>query len=131
MNLRLEMTQNIELRLELTGGWTTSIFPQVEEWLEADSDRVHVLRSVCFKQGPYQSVIDYLYANVIAERRSEVFCFYQGTGPKALDILTNAQRLTYQARILACLELLYETRQQRLGRLSWKQVRTTIERLAA
>jgi hypothetical protein len=124
-----EILQNLELRMELTGGVTESLFPKVEEWLQESSDRQYVVRTIqSFARvddtGGYKSVVDYIFANVYPSWRKHVFRYYRGKGSQLKHQITNAERLKMQRRMLKCLEILDAIRKIRGVQASWKQVRS-------
>lgn len=132
MKLAQQLLASQELRMELTGGSTDSIFPDVERWLKEDSDRYKVLHAIrSFRQtdtaGTYQSVVDYIFASVFPEWRKHVFRFYKEKGPRMMHMVTNEERLVMQGKMIKCLEVLEGFRK---ARTSWSVVRTQV-RIAA
>ena len=130
----LRLGQDMELCQSLTGGWTRSIFPKVEMWLEEDSDRWKALRFIGSKKSMerYRSVVDYLYAQVFPERRAEVFRFYLSgdEAHMAKELITVRGRAVMEAKLLIALEVAYQLWVDNRA-ASWKQVRELIEELAA
>jgi hypothetical protein len=124
----------VELKIKLTGGWTTSIFPAVERWLNEDGDRWKALKHLDPKgsMGRYRSVVDYLYASVIPTKRAEIFRFYVSgkTSDMAGSILTMNERNVMEAQMLIALEIAYQLWCEK-RRSSWRQVRATVAELAA
>jgi hypothetical protein len=128
------MEVHIELKIELTGGWTTSIFPAVERWLSADSDRWKALKYLDPKgsMGRYRSVVDYLYAAVFPTRRVEIFRYYVSDKTEHLagTLITLNERNVMEAQMLIALEIAYQLWCEK-RRSSWRQVRAAVAELAA
>jgi len=132
MTLSCEMSLNQGLRIELTGGWTTTIFPKAEEWLNQDGDRWRCLAFVGSKRSMegYRSVVDYLGSQVLPGWKRDCLKFYRGEGPQAIDIITNRERKLLEAKLLLALEVAYQLwcDQRKAG---WGQVVELVEQLAA
>jgi hypothetical protein len=135
MGLRLTVEQCIQqklcLQLQLTGGSTESIFPEVEKWLQQSSDHQMALRYVSKRnpgwQDRYQSVVDYLYAQVVRGARTEVLTYYK-TGrveDKARFKMTMAQRNFYAAQMVLALEIAYQCWTEKRA-ASWQSVREIV-----
>lgn len=135
MSLFQEMEQSQELRLELTGGWTSSIFPKVEEWLRESSDHQHALlyvRNTHAWQDDYRSVIDYVYAMCFPARRKDVKRYYLSGREEHLcgAQLTRTERDFMQAFMLASLAVAYQCHCEK-RRAGWKTIREAVTQLAA
>jgi len=132
MNLVMEMELCHELRMELTGGNTQTIFPKVEEWLQQDGDRWRCLEYVGSRASmeSYRSVVDYLHAQVIPGARWDCTRFYAGKGPPLREVIVDSQRRVDEALLLIALEVAHQAWCAK-RRASWRQVRAVVEQLAA
>lgn len=132
MVLSQEMSLSHELRIELTGGWTTTIFPLVEEWLNQDGDRWRCLSFIGSKRSMegYRSVVDYLSVQVLPGWRQDCQRFYREEGPPAIDIIMNQERKLLEAKLLVALEVAYQLWRSR-RKAGWDQVVELVEQLAA
>lgn len=132
MNLRMEIADCQELMLELTGGWTTTIFPRVEHWLqEPFAKHQRCLPYIGSKKSMdrYLSVVDYIVGQVFPQFRKNIFKFYRGwTGDIMMDLITAPERELMEVEILAHLEVAYQLWKQQ-ERASWKTVRKITEKL--
>lgn len=136
--LKLEMILAQALRqdllVELTGGWTTSIFPAVEHWLEDDTDHWRALAFIGTKKSMecYRSVVDYIYAQVFPERRKEVFKFYLSGNEDdmAKAHITVEQRALMEAKMMVAVEVAYQLWCEKRS-AGWGTVRAIIEEFAA
>lgn len=129
MTLRMEMVIRPELKLELTGGWTTSIFPLVEEWLNKPcSKHQRALPYIGSRasMNRYRSVVDYIVGQVFPKHRQDIFKFYGGWTPDIMmDLITNEERKLMEISILAHLEVAHQLWVQK-ERASWKTVRDVV-----
>jgi hypothetical protein len=120
--------------LSISGGNTDSIFPAVERWLNDDADHYEALQFLACRKDMdrYQSVIDFIFCEVNPETRRRCFAYYDGKGPAAREIYSEAAKARYEAHMLRMLRLAYAAFCEK-RRLSWSGALAIIEheRLAA
>lgn len=130
--MQLLLTQ--DLRLEITGGLTghQTVFPAVEDWLAADSDRYRSFEILRGRRdtGKYRSVIDFLLGEVCPSERAVCFAFYRGEGPLLLHVRTERQLRFLETKLLLFLTVAYEAFCQR-RRLSWNQAVQIVDDVCA
>ena len=85
------MVIEVELAVELCGGATSSIFPQVEALLLSDTNAQAALRFVSEgkKVDSYRSMMDFLFCETFREYRTRCQRFYAGEGPSLSEILSS------------------------------------------
>ena len=122
LQLRMETRVAIIQSLQLSGGATESIFPQVEALLLANTDYQKALECVAARKQMerYRSVIDFLFCELHPQWRRACFRFYLGGGQQLKDILRPEQLVEYSDRMLKSLEIACDLfREDRCK--SWKQ----------
>lgn len=114
LGFRLETRQALVQALELVGGATDSIFPEVEALLSANTDYQEALKYVASrkKMERYQSVIDFLFCELHPEWKTACRRFYEGQGPQLKDMITPAQHAASSARMLKALEVARELHEE-------------------
>jgi hypothetical protein len=113
MNMCLRVRQELKLR----GGWTATVFPEVEEWLRED-DHQDALDWVAShkKADRYHSVMDFLFVEVNPQYRSLCFRFYESPdSPVGI-----ADRVYHRDRLLVFLQLAYAAYSKK-HKLSWSE----------
>jgi hypothetical protein len=88
------LRQVIMQRMELTGGFTNSIFPEVEELLLSESDYQQALEFVAAKKKMkrYWSMVDFLFCELVPlPWRFKCFMFYNNRGPMLKDVVDSSQ----------------------------------------
>lgn len=131
MTLSLQMDTRQELRQELTGGWTTTLFPLVERWLrEPGSKHQKALPYIGSQRSMYRyrSVVDYVLAQAQPRWRRDCLGFYLGGKTPMRELITDAQRRVIEAELVVALEVAYQLFEQR-QRASWKTVRAIVVEL--
>lgn len=127
LSCRLVMIQS----LQVAGGATTSIFPQVEAMLLAEGDYQKALKFVAArkKMTRYWSKIDFMFCELHPHWRMRCRRFYAGNGPPLKEQITAKQLVRYNERMLKALEIAHELFcEQR--RISWGLVPRTGRRRA-
>ena len=106
MTTRLEMVQWVEI----VGGTTESIFPQVEAMLQGSDDYQRALEFVAArkKMERYHSVIDFLFCELHPEWRTACRRFYAGKGPQLKDQITAEQLVDFNERLLKAIEVAHD-----------------------
>jgi len=107
MNPTLSLVQRHELRL--SGGTTESVFPKVEQWLQQDSDHQHALRHIAGRKSVirYRSVIDFIFTELHPSMHKHVVAFYEDRGPQIRFMITERERVYFEARMIVLLEVAY------------------------
>lgn len=124
METKLAMIQS----LQIVGGATTSIFPQVEAMLLGNSDYQRALEYVAVrkKMSRYLSMVDFLFCELHPEWRIACRRFYAGNGPQLKDQITLEQLVSYNERLLKAVEIAHNLFcKQR--RKSWDWYRGQVE----
>jgi len=124
MEMRLAMIQS----LQIVGGATQSIFPQVEAMLLGSGDYQRALEFVAArkKMDRYYSVIDFLFCELHPEWRMACRRFYAGNGPQLKDQITPEQLVEFNERLLKAIEVAHDLFcEQR--RKSWGWYREQVE----
>jgi hypothetical protein len=131
MHLSLSMScscrQVQTLELPLTGGITSTIFPEVEAWLQADHDRQKALKVLADRlhKNPYRSVMDLLVCSVFPELRPGCFRYYLGGGRPLRDLITSGQRVAIAWHLLQAIEAAYQAFCEHRS-LSWAKLRQQV-----
>jgi len=96
MTLGLRLTQT----LDISGGCTASVFPQVDLALE-DTDTQAALEFVASRKDMtrYRSFVDFLFAEIFVQFRRSCFKFYDDGG-KQLKDLVDAEKIAWFEGIL-------------------------------
>jgi len=96
--------------LQICGGATQSIFPQVEAILNNSNDYQNALEFVSRrkKTDNYLSVIDFIFCELHPEWKNSCRLYYSGKGPKLKDLITTDQLVKYNNRLLKAIEVAYE-----------------------
>lgn len=94
-----------QVRLEIVGGITESIFPKVERMLLGDSDYRKALEYVAARKqmDRYRSMIDFMFCELYPKWRKPCFHFYDGDGPSLKEMLTVEQIQEYERRMVKAL----------------------------
>ena len=130
LSLNLKTTQS----LQVVGGATRSIFPQVEEMLN-NNEYQRALKFVAArkKMNRYWSMIDFLFCELHPEWRIACRRFYSDNGPQLKDLITPEQLVKFNERLLKAIEVAHDLFcEQRRKNWGWyrKQVEEAI-RVAA
>jgi len=109
-SLRFETRLDMIQSLQLIGGATASIFPQVEALLSGDGDYQSALKYVAArkKMDRYETVMDFLFCELHPEWRMACRRFYAGNGPQLKDQITPRQLVRYNERLLKALEVAHD-----------------------
>jgi len=135
-HLQLTVQQALTLKLtqalELVGGSTESIFPEVEAFLQASSDHQNALDWVASrkKADRYRSVVDFLFCELYPEHRGACFRFYLSGDQPFRELITMAQRSMYAWEMLQALRIAYGAFCDK-RRLSWSAFRSEVKKVCA
>jgi hypothetical protein len=135
LRLSQECRQTIIQALELVGGATESIFPQVEALLIGSKEYQYALEYATNRKSAkwYNSVVDFLFCELHPEWRIPCRRYYAGNGPMLKDMITTEQLLMFNARMLKALEVAYDLFcERRQGSWGWyrQQVEEAIKAAA-
>ncbi len=110
MSLSLRLVPRMDQSLQLVGGATESIFPQVEAMLLGDGDYQDALEFVAArkKMSSYRSMIDFLFCELHPEWRMKCRAFYNGNGPQLKDQISVEQLMEFNARLFKALEVAHK-----------------------
>jgi hypothetical protein len=128
MEMRLEQRQ-----FQLTGGLTTSVFPETEGLLMGDLDYQEALAFVSGKKdmNRYHSMMDFLFCEIFIQYRARCFAYYEADDkPRLKDILGEGELTRYDRWLTAALKLALEKFKEKRA-LSWTLYRVQVLRLAA
>ena len=78
------------------------------------------------KMDRYHSMIDFLFCELHPEWRMSCFCFYAGNGPLLKDLITPAELMEYNRRLLIALEVALKCLQEQQHQ-SWSRYRVLVE----
>lgn len=109
MNISLSLQTRLAIHqaLQLTGGATETVFPQVEALLLNDREYQKALEYVAArkKHDRYESLMDFLFCELHPTYRFACWRYYAGNGPQLKELLTPEQLLAYNDRLLRALEV--------------------------
>ena len=110
LSLGLSCCVSQTLQLRISGGMTTSIFPEIEVWLERDKN-MKALKGCLHRRSDikeYRSVIDFLvclfYPNIV----DECWAYYNGFGQQLRFTITTEERDRMCENMLEQLEEAWE-----------------------
>jgi hypothetical protein len=114
--------------LEVFGGATQSIFPQVEVILLGSTDYQQALKFVAArkKMNSYHSMVDFLFCELHPEWRMACRRFYAGNGPQLKDQITPEQLVEFNGRLLKAIEVAHDLFCEQ-HRKSWDWYREQVE----
>ncbi len=118
--------------LTIGQGCTQSIFPAVEQWLNATSDHYKALEYVAARKQMtrYQDVVDFVFCELHPIWRGRCMAFYEDEGPALVEQISEEQRARFERRMLALLGIAYEAFCAH-RRLCWSGAVSLVEQLAA
>lgn len=98
------------LDLDLIGGITESIFPEVEAYLEVDHDHLKALQWIARNKSVerYHSVMDWLLCETYREWRGACKRFYEDDKPTLAELITEPERKVYAWGMLQMVKRAYE-----------------------
>ncbi|MBI2920542.1 MAG: hypothetical protein HYY18_05610 [Planctomycetes bacterium] len=101
-----ELRQTLRFHLVLLGGMTETIFPEAESMLQ-EREYQRALRFVASRKAMdrYFSVMDFLFCEIFTQYRPGALAFYQGEGPRLLDVLSESQRAWFDRVLVRALAL--------------------------
>lgn len=105
-----QLVCSIRQAQKVSGGITESIFPKVEEWLQEDGDHQAALDHICSRKScmdDYRSQVDFIFAEMHPSWRGKTRAFYENRGKQLRYLINEKERLYYEARMLALLEVGY------------------------
>jgi hypothetical protein len=119
-SLSIQLQTTMIRSLQLTGGATSSIFPQVELLLNEDIDHQHAIEYVAFRKRAkkYRSVIDFLFCELYPEWRKSCYLFYADKGPQLKKMMSKEDLARYNWRLLKAVEIAYKLYKEK-RRASW------------
>jgi len=120
LGMHLSLTQH----MAMTGGMTSSVFPLVERWLAADSDRQKALEYVAARKdmNRYHSVMDFLLCETVEYYHRPCLAYYAGKGKQLRATVSKAEIQRLQAILLRMISVAYIAFQEK-RRLSWSAAR--------
>ena len=127
------MTVRQLLDLDLIGGITKSIFPEVEAYLEVDHDHQRALQWVARSKSAerYQSVMDWLFCETYRQWRGACQRFYEDDDePTLKDLITEPERKQYAWGMLQMIKQAYEAFKEERW-MSWGHLREQVLEEAA
>lgn len=127
------MICSIRQAQQVTGGISDSVFPKVDAWLQDDGDHQRALEHIASRKScmdDYRSQVDFIFAELHPSWRGKTFAFYEGRGKQLRFLITDKERLYYEARMLALLEVGYAAYCQDRA-LSWTGAIKLLEAMAA
>jgi hypothetical protein len=136
MNQRLELTQDMRCEilqaLQICGGMTQSIFPQVEAWLLNDTDHQNALLILDDKgrSKSYKSVIDFLFCELFPVYVAPCMKYYEGKGKQLKEMITARELVFYNDVLLKALELAYDLFKEE-RKISWRSFRAKVSKYLA
>jgi hypothetical protein len=98
-----------KISLQITGGATESIFPEVENLLFS-GDYYKALAHVAARKSmdKYRSVMDFLFCELHQEWRSACQRFYSGQGQPLRELISETERQFFNNRLLTALNIAHE-----------------------
>lgn len=134
--LRVEVKQELLLKLELVGGSTgegTTIFPLVERRLRRSSKVQRVISEIRDPFGccmdDFRSFMDFFVAALFPEAQPLIFAFYRGEGLPLREQVTDAGRHSIEIFMLGAVEAALMAHDSHLG-ISWRWLRRALDVLA-
>lgn len=106
----MEMKTVMSLSIDITGGATSSIFPNVEALLVNSTDHQRALEYVAARKrmDRYKSMIDFLFCEIHPEWRLSCQRFYAGNGPQLKDQITAKEIEKYDKRLVTAMKVAYK-----------------------
>lgn len=132
LSCSLQMECKLVQALQLAGGATESIFPQVEAVLLNDTEYQKALEFVgsMKDKSRYHSTMDFFFCELVPEYRKKCFLFYDDKGKQLKDILTIQEIVYYGKLLLKALEIAYEMYCEK-RETSWTKFRYAVLKAAA
>ena len=121
------------LDLDLIGGITQSIFPEVEAYLEVDHDHLKALQWIARNKSVerYKSVMDWLFCETFRQFKSACMRFYeQDEEPALKEVITEPERKQYAWGMLQMIKCAYEAFKEERW-MSWGHLREQVLEEAA
>ena len=110
----------LSLSLQLTPlCCTNSALPHTKKWLqEEDHEKALLVFARNKKTERYRSVVDFVFAETFTHERYACFRYYEGKGPKLIELRSPEMLSAYDHFLVRVLKLAYEMYQAEI-RLSW------------
>jgi len=127
------MTVRQLLDLDLIGGITQSIFPEVEAYLEVDHDHLKALQWIARNKSAdrYKSVMDWLLCETYLQWRGACQRFYEDhEKPTLKDLITEPERKVFAWGMLQMVKRAYEAFAEERW-ISWGHLREQVLEQAA
>ena len=121
------------LDLDVIGGITESIFPEVEAYLEVDHDHLKALQWIARNKSVerYHSVMDWLLCETYREWKGACKRFYEADGkPPLAELITEPERKVYAWGMLQMVKRAYEAFSEERW-ISWGHLREQVLEEAA
>jgi len=108
-----------------------SIFPKIDRMLE-ETDCQKALQFVGQKKSMkrYVDMVDFLFVEIFQEFRRSCFQFYRKKGPPLVDVITEEDRVRFEAVLVKALELA-TIRLQKREFIYWSRFREEVLKAAA
>ena len=136
---RQVMTMKLSLRLEKA--WGISVFPKTEAILNEDGFIDSYFRYICINKkamlSRYRSVLDFLFCELFGMTRrrrhllrESCFAYYEGNGPKLVDIMSKTELKIYDIIMARLVLPLIKSTIDSYGKrtISWKKFTGAVER---
>jgi hypothetical protein len=127
------MTVRQLIDLDLLGGMTKSIFPEVEAYLEVDHDHLNALQWIARNKSAerYESVMDWLFCETYRQYKGACMRFYaDAEQPTLKDIITEPERKQCAWGLLQMIKRAYEAFKEERW-ISWGHLREQVLEEAA
>jgi len=119
--------------LQICGGMTQTIFPQVEALLLNGTEYQKSLEFVGSRKNidRYNSLMDFFFCEIFDEYKVDCFKYYNDTekNPKLKDIITLEQLVIFNNTLLKALEISQKFLEEK-RRMSWLKFRFTVLKAA-
>jgi len=130
MNLKLSVSTKDQL--EIRGGITESVFPEVEAWLSVSSEHQNALQYIAIRKKVirYTSMMDFLFCEIFTGYRAACFRYYLNKASMLKDMVTDEEIVYFNRVLLKAMEIAYKAFSDQ-RQLSWANFRNQVLELAA
>ncbi len=127
MSLSMSMCMEVRQALELVGGATNSIFPQVEALL-LSGDYMESLEFVASRKNMdrYVSVMDFFFCELNPQWQRPCRRYYAGMGPRLADMISAQRLMEHTNQLLVALEVAKKCLDEE-RRVSWGWFREEVK----
>lgn len=129
ISLQARMIQS----LQVCGGATSTIFPQVEAVLIDSVEYQKALEFIASKKdmSRYESVMDFFFCEIFDKYQYACFKYYENSDcPRLIDIISVEELVSYNNTLLKALDIAHDILKEK-RRLSWMKFRFEILEIAA